>query len=133
VLALVKDARHWKKWYPGFELMADSSFSKDGVMIDFSDPLKATYVIINRPISSGDSVFAATVSKGKLGNDITWNCISYSDTNTIGRSELVTLQWYMDFHLRWYPWEKFSSLLLEKRYGPMMEKGLERLKALLEK
>ena len=31
-----------------------------------------------------------------------------------------TLQWYFDFHLRWYPWEKFSSLLLEKKYGPMM-------------
>ena len=45
----------------------------------------------------------------------------------------VTVQWYMDFHLRWYPWEKFSSLLLEKRYGPMMEKGLGNLKALVER
>jgi hypothetical protein len=25
--------------------------------------------------------------------------------------------------------EKFSSLLLEKRYGPMMEKGLSNLKS----
>ena len=44
-----------------------------------------------------------------------------------------TVQWYMDFHLRWYPWEKFSSLLFEKRYGPLMEKGLTGLKAMLEK
>jgi hypothetical protein len=34
----------------------------------------------------------------------------------------------MDFKLRWYPWEKFSSLLLEKRYGPVMEQGLAKLK-----
>lgn len=45
----------------------------------------------------------------------------------------TTVQWYMDVHLRWYPWEKFSSLLLEKRYGPLMEKGLDNLKRLFEK
>jgi hypothetical protein len=39
----------------------------------------------------------------------------------------------MDFRLRWYPWEKFSSLLLEKRYGPMLENGLDNLKKLMEK
>jgi hypothetical protein len=46
---------------------------------------------------------------------------------------VVTVQWYMDFKLKWYPWEKFSGLLLEKRYGPVMEKGLDSLKVLLEK
>lgn len=44
----------------------------------------------------------------------------------------VTVQWYMDFRLHWYPWEKFSSLLFESRYGPQMEKGLGRLKAAAE-
>jgi hypothetical protein len=38
----------------------------------------------------------------------------------------------MDFHLRWYPWEKFASLLLEKSYGPRMEQGLATLKRLVE-
>lgn len=44
----------------------------------------------------------------------------------------VTVQWYMDFKLHWYPWEKFSSLFFENRFGPQMEKGLTRLKALAE-
>jgi hypothetical protein len=35
--------------------------------------------------------------------------------------------------LRWYPWEKFASLGLEKTYGSQMEVGLTRMKALLEK
>jgi hypothetical protein len=38
----------------------------------------------------------------------------------------------MDFHLRWYPWEKFGSLLLEKSYGTKMEMGLMSLKKLAE-
>lgn len=43
-------------------------------------------------------------------------------------SDSLTLQWYMDFNLSWYPWEKFSSLFYEKTYGAMMEKGLHNLK-----
>ncbi|HYC27397.1 MAG TPA: hypothetical protein VEB42_01260 [Chitinophagaceae bacterium] len=43
-------------------------------------------------------------------------------------SDSLTLQWYMDFQLAWYPWEKFSSLFYEKTYGSMMERGLSNLK-----
>ena len=44
------------------------------------------------------------------------------------RSDSLTLQWYMDFTLSWYPWEKFSSLFYEGTYGRMMERGLANLK-----
>lgn len=47
-------------------------------------------------------------------------------------SDSLTLQWYMDFRLSWYPWEKFSSLFYEKTYGAMMERGLNDLKKRLE-
>lgn len=43
-------------------------------------------------------------------------------------SDSLTLQWYMDFQLSWYPWQKFSSLFYERTYGAMMEKGLANLK-----
>ncbi len=46
-------------------------------------------------------------------------------------SDSLTLQWYMDFQLSWYPWEKFSTLLYEHTYGTMMEKGLANLKKFL--
>jgi len=43
-------------------------------------------------------------------------------------SDSLTLQWYMDFQLSWYPWEKFSSLFYERTYGTMMQEGLSNLK-----
>jgi hypothetical protein len=43
-------------------------------------------------------------------------------------SDSLTLQWYMDLRLGWYPWEKFSSLFYERTYGDMMQKGLQNLK-----
>jgi len=48
-------------------------------------------------------------------------------------SNSVTIQWYMDFHLRWYPWEKFSSFVFEKVYHPQLQQGLDNLKKFLEK
>lgn len=47
-------------------------------------------------------------------------------------SDSLTLQWYMDFRLGWYPWEKFSSLFYERTYGAMMETGLANLKKLMQ-
>lgn len=43
-------------------------------------------------------------------------------------NDSATLQWYMQFKLRWYPWEKFKSLFYENIYGVQMEQGLANLK-----
>lgn len=47
-------------------------------------------------------------------------------------SDSLTLQWYMDFKLKWYPWEKFKTLFYENFYGMQMEQGLANLKELLD-
>ena len=62
-----------------------------------------------------------------------WVCITNPSAANYAEGDSLTLQWYMDFHLHWYPWEKFSSLMLEKQFGPDMESGLENLKSLLER
>lgn len=101
VLAQLQDTTNWKNWYPG----ADS----------------ATVLPVINAIT--DSTVTATTITNTGRKGITgWNVMNTSYPGT------VTVQWYMDFRLRWYPWEKFSGLLFEKRYGPVMEKGLENLK-----
>lgn len=34
-----------------------------------------------------------------------------------GATDSITVQWYIDIKLRWYPWEKFAGMLYEKSYG----------------
>lgn len=104
VLQQLKDASNWKNWYPG----ADSAQLLPAITV-----ITDSSVTANSLLQNG--------RKGITG----WNIYESAVPNT------VTVQWYMDFKLRWYPWEKFSGLLFEKRYGPMMERGLEKLKALL--
>lgn len=48
------------------------------------------------------------------------------------RPDSATVQFYFDFHFRWYPWEKFTSLLYEKELGPVMEESLTGLKQIVE-
>ena len=119
----ISNAANWKKWYPGADTMEllITDGKANGLLLD---SLQGAISITN---ISDSSVMAATAGP-RIRKAITgWNIYESSNPNT------VTVQWYMDFYLRWYPWEKFSSLLLEKRYGPMMEQGLDKLKSLLEK
>ncbi len=45
----------------------------------------------------------------------------------------VVVQWYFDFNLRWYPWEKFASIIFDKQLGHPMEKSLAALKEAIER
>jgi hypothetical protein len=47
-------------------------------------------------------------------------------------SNHTTLQWYFDFRLRWYPWEKFQGIIYDQQLGPDMEKSLQNLKTRAE-
>jgi hypothetical protein len=49
------------------------------------------------------------------------------------QDNLYTLQWYFDFKLRWYPWEKFQSIVYDQQLGPVMEQSLQKLKNDLER
>ncbi|RYY59756.1 MAG: hypothetical protein EOO05_12265 [Chitinophagaceae bacterium] len=124
VRVLLNNPRNWQAWYPNLdsaELFVENGVTrgvysqKNGyrklVLDSMSDAeIKTLYIVEGRkPVTSG------------------WT-LHHSD----GPREVVTVQWYMDFQLRWYPWEKFASLVFEKSYGPMMEKGLTNLKKLAE-
>jgi hypothetical protein len=123
VIKQVTDLSNWKAWYPGADtmqlIMQEATIS--GLQVDSSQGMIRLTEITDSTVTAITS--GPLVRKVESG----WNFFDGSRPNT------VTIQWYMDFRLKWYPWEKFSSLLLEKRYGPMMEKGLDKLKTKLEK
>ena len=40
----------------------------------------------------------------------------------------IVVEWYFNFHFKWYPWEKLGSMFYDKQLGPVMEKSLANLK-----
>jgi Polyketide cyclase / dehydrase and lipid transport len=43
------------------------------------------------------------------------------------------VQWFMEYKLKWYPWERFYGIFIDHIIGPSLDKGLEELKNHLEK
>jgi len=123
VMEQLSDPVNWKSWYPG----ADSTeYFYDGGIIKglILNKNKHHYIIISS--KRKDEVIATYILPHK--EIVTgWKVIPAIGSNS------VTVQWYMDFHLRWYPWEKFSSFMFERIYNPQLEEGLNNLKVLLEK
>ncbi|MBM3414221.1 MAG: hypothetical protein FJY16_04705 [Bacteroidetes bacterium] len=47
---------------------------------------------------------------------------------SIVNGPVCSVQRYYDIYFDWYPWEKFSSLLVETKFGLVLEKELAQLK-----
>jgi hypothetical protein len=126
VMHQISDPSRWKNWYPGLDtakLLYVWGVVK-GIVIDDKDPSHPAYIVMSS--KKENEVTAQFIPKKMRPVILVWKTISYSNNDS------VTLQWYMDFHLRWHPWEKFASLLLEKSYGTKMEQGLTNLKKIIE-
>lgn len=52
--------------------------------------------------------------------------------NVIAAGNRTIVQWYFDFKIKWYPWEKFGSIIFDNQLGPPMEQSLAQLKKLAE-
>ncbi len=119
----VSNPSNWKNWFPGMDTAM--LFYEEGQLKGAVLNATGSRLLLLQQVS--DSTVLAEYAGVRQKKVLTgWNVFGDSGTGT------VTLQWYMDFSLRWYPWEKFSSILFEKQYGPQMEEGLSRLKQWLE-
>ena len=122
VLEQVGNAANWKIWFPGMDTaqLFYVAGKVEGMVLN--EKSKRFLAISERNDSAVTAEYKSIKQKKVM---MGWNILPDRDST-------VTVQWYMDFTLRWYPWEKFSSILFEKQYGPQMEQGLARMKNLLE-
>jgi len=119
----LSDPVKWKNWYPGTDSI-QFLYINGEIKGIASDPGSSRGLMITG--KNDTAVKASNVGPGSKPIAMGWNVLPGDGPDA------VTLQWHMDFTLRWYPWEKFASLLFEKRYGLQMEQGLNNLKSLLE-
>ena len=107
LMAAIKDQNQWKEWHPAY-------------INDSMQGMKA--VNITRKIESDSELVYLMQQGAKPPVTSAWKFYEYPGADSL------TLQWYMDFKLKWYPWQKFGSLFFENTYGRMMEEGLTNLK-----
>ena len=117
VLAQICDLSQWKNWHPQLENVVLKDMQLAGGVVKKANANGTQLTVIK---CTADEV-TVQMQKGAKPINNNWVLIKH------GPNDSLTLQNYIDFHFGWYPWEKFSSLMLEGSYGPVMEQGLRRL------
>jgi len=117
VYPLVSDMRAWGSWNEYIRFYHKKQWD--------ADKLTATEITVLMDQKSDTLVTAEWIQPA--GNNFA------SGYRLIAQDSLhSTLQWYFDFRLRWYPWEKFQSIVYDEQLGPVMEKSLANLKRQVE-
>lgn len=118
ILYYLSDLRQWKTWnlLMASEGITNPAYSEKTFT---SDALQVKLVAVQP-----DTV--TTAWRQGAGKET----ISAFALHTVGNTSVV--QWYFDFRLSWYPWEKFGSIIFDKQLGPPMEQSLGELKKKLE-
>lgn len=126
VLAQLQDAANWRNWYPGLDTA--KPLLENGVVKGAYFNTDTTHpVCLKIGTLNPNGVTALFTGRNMRQVENRWTVIEHPG------SDSLTIQWYMDFNLRWYPWEKFASLLFESSYGIKMEQGLGTLRDRLQK
>lgn len=109
VFALIGDTARWPEWHPAFSPRSGLKFPEISIATE----------------RRNDSEIVMQMQQGQKRPVVNgWKLFEHPEVDSL------TIQWYMDFRLGWYPWKKFGSLFYENTYGQMMEQGLANIKTL---
>ena len=120
----VDDMNKWKDWNPFFSSLPTGAIRVSDTSGGNMTSMEVSGTMVQWREQKADERIAVMQRKNGKPMINGWKCIQHPG------SDSTTLQWYMDFQLRWYPWEKFSSLVFDRSYGPKMEQGLNNIKKL---
>jgi hypothetical protein len=126
----IADLKNWKNWHP--------SFQADSIVISYSSPSfgKGAYCNIlyhfqqtHLQITDADSSSVKFLSQLNGANDID------NEIRIIPVKEFNSYQveWRAITKLRWYPWDKFYGIFIDKLTAQGYQNALDDLKDSLEK
>lgn len=127
VLVRVAPLSRWTSWHP--------YFTSDSVKVDFSEAVDSTVVGLTvggnrnrlKLMSRTDTLLMLQLeTPDDKPIDIALGIHLVPD------SKMVQVDWDATHRLRWYPWEKFAGIFLDKLAGPGYESALQHLKASVE-
>lgn len=129
VLEQVINLSNWKNWHPVFKnsdakinVIPGAGTSNSSADIIYGD--KSAKLLI----TSSDSNSVKFTLQSPKENDILNEILISSIPNQAN----VQVEWRAFNHLKWYPWEKFYGIFIDKLTGPGYEQSLNDLKDYLE-
>lgn len=117
---------NWKQWYAFNDTTVFSVSSNDsgrGAELTIDNSKITLGEVTNKKIKAFWSLHENNQMQGEF---------NFITTDSINASH-ITIQWQVIHKVKWYPWEKFASIVADKSIGSFMEESLDRLKVISEK
>jgi len=129
VFGEINNLQNWKHWQPVF--MSDSSqiqFKTDesGVSNHCEWDSKGKKNLVEITAKKNNSIAAVLKRSGENDVQNTISVLPLTDSNQ------VQVEWNVLIKLKWYPWEKFYGIFIEKISGQGYEDALNSLKNYVE-
>ncbi|RFM26300.1 SRPBCC family protein [Deminuibacter soli] len=120
VMAAAGDISQWGNWMEGVKENGLTVTKGDGKTVQSVAAIGTTTITV----TAADAQQFLTTWRSARGYEQHSGFVLSPDA--AGTSTTVT--WFFEQDLKWYPWERFGSMMNDKILGPTMEKGLEGLK-----
>ncbi|MFY7964461.1 MAG: hypothetical protein ACOVO1_06165 [Chitinophagaceae bacterium] len=114
VYPYVKDLFAWKQWVTG---------------------MQGQKIVSATETKIGNSTIKIISSNPKeiIGKWIEKNGDTQNTTLSLIESQNKTIvHWQFEQHIKWYPWQRFASMVNDKVIGSMMQENLDNLKKIVE-
>jgi hypothetical protein len=112
----LKNIENWNEWMEGLKDSTQKAKFQNNAWSTSSTTIK----IIS---AENNTVKTEWISEGKT---------HLASFNIFTSNNKTTVQWLFVQHFSWYPWERFSSIFIEKAFGQIMEQSLQNLKNICE-
>jgi hypothetical protein len=129
VFEQVDNLSNWKNWHPVFKnadskinMLNEAGNSNPSAEILYGN--KSAKLIITSADSNAIKFNLQSPGENDIQNEII--------ISTIPQQANVQVEWRAFNHLKWYPWEKFYGIFIDKLTGPGYEQSLKSLKDYLE-
>jgi hypothetical protein len=119
VFRQINNFSSWKNWMEGLNDTSLKIQSANAAVIGST----------NVSLTVSDSSIIHTVWENNHNKKMESDIHLFTNSST---PDLTVVQWQFVQKLKWYPWEKFGSLLNDKILGTMMERNLNKLKEICE-
>ncbi len=125
ILSQIIDLRNWKNWQPMFKsdsvkinFTDTSSLQKSTCEIKYND--KTTILSITGIDTAGVRFVLKSEGENTIENQMVVTALPLQNSSQV--------EWRAVTHLKWYPWEKFYGIFIDKLTGQGYENSLNGLK-----
>jgi hypothetical protein len=128
VVSYLADASKWKQWMPWLQ-------SDSGVLIQQSPTTTGAGAFVRWKSMDGrqqGTLTLTAIKEGEYGILHEFKGMNpaqggFRIRSIQGAAHQTEVQWFLEYRLKWYPWERFSGIFMDHMIGPVLDQALQQL------